>query len=68
MPMTLEEAIFDLQSLGLPHPTAISVLFLYEKNGDCYQKGGDFEVKFNALLKIQRSIGYMYPRCGVNAD
>ncbi len=66
MPMTLNDAIFDLHNLGLLHPTAISVLFLYEKNGDCYQKCNDFEFKFNELLKIQLTISYMYPRSSVN--
>ncbi len=66
--MTLNEAIFDLQNQGLPHPTAISVLFLYEKNADSYHKGKDFDFKFNALLKIQHTIEYMYPRASDDVD
>lgn len=66
--MTLDEAITDLQNRGLPCPTAISVLFLYEKTTDCYCKVDNFDFKFNELLKIQLSIGYMYPRSCVNAD
>jgi hypothetical protein len=66
--MTLDEAIFDLHHQGLPHPTAISVLFLYEKTADCYRKGDNFDFKFNELLKIQHTIGYMYPRSSVNTD
>jgi len=66
--MTLNEAIIDLQNQGLPYPTAISVLFLYEKNTDCYCKANNFDFKFNELLKIQHSIRCAYARSCVNAD
>ncbi len=54
--MTLSEAMFDLQKKGLPYPSPLSVFFLYNKNGDNYQKNEGFEARFNELLKMQKTI------------
>jgi hypothetical protein len=61
--MTLDQAIFDLQQKGLPCPSAISVFFLYNRIGDCYNKDESFEVNFSELLKVQQTIqeNYQHP-------
>ncbi len=58
--MTLEEAICELRQLGLSCPSAISVLFLYEKQGAVYQKDKNFALKFNTLIEIQNKIDTMH--------
>jgi hypothetical protein len=54
--MTLDEAISDLHQQGLPCPSAISVFFLYQKKETCYFKDESFDIKFNELLKVQKTI------------
>jgi hypothetical protein len=58
--MTLDDAIFDLHQKGLPSPSAISVFFLYQKINDRYRRDDNFEIKFNDLLIMQKTIQKNY--------
>lgn len=59
--MTLNDAIFDLLQKGLPAPSAISVFFLYQKMESGYYRDDSFELKFNELLKVQKTIQKNHP-------
>jgi hypothetical protein len=54
--MTLREAILDLQSKGLPYPSAFSVFVLYTKIGNLFDQGDNFDNDFNELVEVQKTI------------
>lgn len=56
MLMTLNEAILDLQSKGLPYPSPFSVFFLYTKIGNLFDQGDNFDNNFNELVEVQKTI------------
>lgn len=58
--MNMNEAIIELKEKGLPFPSPISVLLLYDKKNDCYQQKIGFVNDFFTLLEVQKTI--QYPR------
>jgi hypothetical protein len=54
--MTLNEAILSLRHKGLPHPSPISVFWVYEENEGRFWAGAHFDRRFHELLAMQKAI------------